>query len=81
MPAEDLRVVSAALIKALLIREKYMNLAQHSFSATTSQFLREASDVIAPASYSDLHEPGYRQTIESLRIGSFSVFRFSTESL
>ena len=39
VPMQDLQEASSALIKALLIREKYMAMALQSFPRTTARFL------------------------------------------
>ena len=46
VPFADLHEASEALIKALLIRAKYMAASQQSFPITTSRFLRNVCEVV-----------------------------------
>ena len=41
VPIKDLREASEALVKALMMREKYMAMALHSFPRTTAMFLQK----------------------------------------
>ena len=44
VPAKDLEYASKCLVKALLIREKYMAMAMQSFPKTTAKFIQNLSD-------------------------------------
>jgi len=44
VPLEDLHEASEILIKALLIREKYMSASMQWFSPTTARFLRSVGE-------------------------------------
>ena len=51
VPLEDLHEASEILIKALLIREKYMSASMQWFSPTTARFLRSVGEnaTLSPA--------------------------------
>ena len=55
---KDLREAAEALIKALMIREKYMAMALHSFPRTTAQFLqrldKQTPNTTADVTHEDL---------------------------
>jgi len=43
VPLEDLRSASELLVRALLIRKKYMNMSSQQFPSVTERFLRQLS--------------------------------------
>ena len=64
VPLHDLQVASEALIKALMIREKYMAMSLQTFPKTTSRFLQgmENKDSLLMVADDVKHES--RSTIE-----------------
>jgi hypothetical protein len=49
VPLEDLQEASEILIKALLIREKYMSASMQYFPPTAARFLRSVGESAPPA--------------------------------
>ena len=49
VPLEDLQEASEILIKALLIREKYMSASMQYFPPTAARFLRSVGEAAPPA--------------------------------
>lgn len=70
VPMQDLQEASSALIKALMIREKYMAMALQNFPRTTARFLATVDN---KESYSTIAEGAHeeRKTIEGT--GSLSL--------
>jgi len=64
VPLEDLQKASEHIIKALLIREKYMLSSMQNFPETTRRFLRRVHDCATPAYMSEALVHGDRKTIE-----------------
>lgn len=64
---EDLREASELLIRALLIREKYMASSMQNFPKTTSRFLRQVHDHPPPINLGETFEHEGRKSIKGSR--------------
>lgn len=64
MPLEDLHKASELLIRALLIREKYMASSMQNFPETTSRFLRKVHDHPPPINLGETVEHEGRKRIK-----------------
>ena len=53
VPLEDLRSASELVVRALLIRKKYMNMSSQQFPTVTERFLRHLSEETSDSSDSN----------------------------